>query len=79
MPDLPAMEYLHELWVKAGRCSQTISGAASLGWSEIDAFNRLSGANLSPVEAETIRLMSEAFAAELHDKNPLRIAPVEKL
>jgi hypothetical protein len=47
-------------------------------WTEIDAFARRAGVNLSGIEWEAVRDMSAAYAAALADRNPLSIPPVER-
>jgi hypothetical protein len=77
LPDLPANESLQEAWAMMGRCGHTMNGAAPFDWSEIEAFGRVARP-LSRIEATTLRDMSEAFAAELRERSPLRIAPMDR-
>lgn len=77
LPDLPPSEWMHEAWDEAGRCGAGVNGPEPLSWVEIDAYSR-NGGDLRPVEAQTIRAMSEAYAEELRDRNPLRKSPAER-
>jgi hypothetical protein len=55
-----------------------MAGAAPLEWAEIEAFNRLTQADLAPCEASCLADMSRAYCVEVADRNPLRKSPMER-
>ena len=75
MPDLPADETLQDLWAALGKNGPENT---PIRWQEIDAYKRLTGTDISPEDARTLREMSEAYCGELMDLNPFAIPPMEK-
>ena len=55
-----------------------MGGAEPFTWTEIDSYNRATGANLSPVEARCLMDMSRAYVRGLNDTRPLSIEPMER-
>ena len=78
LPDLPDSETLHEHWQELGCAVDSFDGLKPFSWSEIDAYSRLTGADLCPVEAQCLVDMSRAYARLRTDTNPLSIEPMER-
>lgn len=66
MPDNPA-RYLSAWLLEIGPSVAAGMGEGPIGWSDLTAWERLTGVELSPWEARTLRRMSQAFVAERHD------------
>lgn len=62
MPPLKHGAYLIELLHDAGTMSTSDGIARSLTWMDLQAWNQLSGTQLTPWECETIRAASAAYA-----------------
>jgi hypothetical protein len=63
MPDFPLpLLYLWKIYHRLRRrVAGTGFGAAPIEWRDLDAFNRMTGANLAPWEVEVIELIDDAF------------------
>lgn len=68
-------EYLTLLF-EAGPVQSGGMGATALSWSEIDAWLRRSGEQLSPPEVRLIRALSGVYAAALRDMTEPGAVPV---
>ena len=55
-----------------------MGGVEPFTWSEIEAYDRMTGANLSPVEAHCLMDMSRAYVRGFSDTRPLSIEPMER-
>ena len=55
-----------------------MGGLEPFAWSEIDAYNRLTGRQLLPVQAQCLMDMSRAYVRGISDTNPLSIEPKER-
>lgn len=78
LPDLPPTERLADIWLQLGRAGDGLSGPIPFAWVEIAAFARMSGTDLHPAEASCLVEMSRQFCIEVADRNPLRMAPMER-
>jgi hypothetical protein len=65
LPNLDGAEYLVTLLFEAGLIQSTGMGAASLSWSEIESWLRVTHLSLTVWEKLTIKKMSEVYAGEL--------------
>lgn len=74
LPELPPTESMHEVWHDLGRHGPR----GAFDWSEIRAYVELTGADLPPFQARTLRDMSQAYADGLADTDPLSVAPMER-
>jgi hypothetical protein len=61
LPHPGAAGYMLEHFFAVGPTVPAGMGAAAVGYHEIDAYQRCSGIELSPWEAETLRLLSRAW------------------
>jgi hypothetical protein len=60
----PALAYLWQAFLRlASRRQSSGFGPMKLGWSEIEAFNRLSGLALRPWEIEVIEALDDRWMA----------------
>lgn len=66
LPPNPA-PYLTEWWLEIGPTCTAGMGEGSITWQEMAAWQGLTGIELDPWEARTIRSMSQAFAAQKPD------------
>lgn len=66
------------MWQALGYARETMGGAIPFEWSEVHAFARLTCADLAPCEAFCLVDMSRAYCVEIANRNPLRIAPMER-
>lgn len=66
------------MWQGLGLARDGMAGAVPLEWGEVEAFNRLTAADLSPCEASCLVDMSRAYCVEIADRNPLRKSPMER-
>jgi len=55
-----------------------MAGAVPFEWGEVEAFNRLTAADLSPCEASCLVDMSRAYCVEVANRDPLRKPPMER-
>jgi hypothetical protein len=55
-----------------------MAGVTPFEWTEIEAFNRLTAADLAPCEASCLVEMSRAYCVEIVNRNPLRKSPMER-
>ena len=78
LPELPPSERLAEIWRDFGRAGDGFCGPVPFSWAEIAAFTRLTGIDLHPAEASCLVEMSRQFCIEIADRNPMRIAPMER-
>lgn len=78
LPEIPATERVTELWRELGYARDSMAGAVPYEWSEVKAFADLMGLSLAPCEASCLLEMSRAYCVEIADRNPLRIAPMER-
>jgi hypothetical protein len=78
LPEIPATERLPELWRELGYARDGMSGVTPFEWAEIEAFNRLTAADLAPCEASCLVEMSRAYCVEIVNRNPLRKSPMER-
>lgn len=75
IPKASAALYLREILFKIG----PTSGDGPISFAEIEAYSRITGADLEPWEADTIFEMSRAFRDEiLSAVDPLTIEPMER-
>ena len=79
--DLPALDpgpaaYLLEFLYELGPMHFSSMGEVPIGYEQIDAWERVTGVDLSPWEASTLRKLSIAYAVEKSaGANPLAAAP----
>jgi hypothetical protein len=79
IPDAGDMAYLLEMLFEAGPTVATPMGDTPLGWSDLRAYAEMTGTDLDPWEARTLREMSAAYLAERENgKHLLSIPPVRK-
>lgn len=79
LPDIPAAEAMPDHWRGLGYArSLETGGLGAFEWQEIDAYVRLTGNRLTPVEAHCLMDMSRAYVAGISDTNPLSIEPKER-
>jgi len=78
LPELPPGERLHDVWVQLGKAKDTFGGTVPFDWAEIQSFDRLTECGLNPSEASCLMDMSRAYCTEVANRNPLRIAPLER-
>lgn len=71
-------ERLAEVWQALGYAKEGINGPMPFDWTEIEAFNRLTRADLHPCEASCLADMSRAYCLEVANRNPLRKSPMER-
>lgn len=62
MPE--ADSHLISAWHQCGLCSTGGAGFSVLNWSEIDAYSRVTKSQLTPWEAQTLRIMSSCYIGE---------------
>lgn len=75
MPEIYGLEYLVSHLNNIGWLSSNGMGITSISFQEIQAYNELMKAHLSPDEVMTIKNMSNAYVRELNDKDPFKKAP----
>lgn len=78
MPDFESGEYLWRAFNDIGLASSSSGGLMPILWSEVRGFAEATGAIDEPWEMQAIRQMSEAYVAERHQRNPLRISPMDR-
>ncbi|WP_147270770.1 phage tail assembly chaperone [Alteripontixanthobacter maritimus] len=79
MPDLPPGESLPDHWREVGYAMRSPTGDVQpFTWSEIDAYSRTAGANLTAFEARCLMDMSRAYVRGITDTRPLSIEPMER-
>jgi hypothetical protein len=78
LPEIGLGERLTEVWRELGYAKSGSHGAVPFDFAEVDAFNRLTDCNLSPHEAMCLIDMSRAYCVEVAERNPLRVAPMER-
>jgi hypothetical protein len=66
MPDNPA-PYLTRWLLEIGPSVPAGMGEGVIGWQDMAAWERLTGVELSPWEARTLRRMSQAFVNQRSD------------
>ena len=59
-------EYLVLFFYEMGICSQSVNGATTITWQELDSWVRATQRKLSPWEIVTLRDMSKAYVGEYH-------------
>ena len=64
LPELESYSFLAEWLRDLGYYGSSGFGAEPISWSEMRAWSELTGHDLTPFEAETLRLMSESYVAE---------------
>ena len=69
------MEYLVVHLNNLGWCGSSGMGITSLSFQEIQAYNDLTNAQLSPDEVLIIKKMSVAYVSQSNDKNPHKSPP----
>jgi len=63
--------------LEIGPTTPSGDGAAALGFSEMAAWSRIMGVDLSPWEARTLRRLSRTFLSQQQDsRNPACIEPM---
>jgi len=72
------MEYLVVHLNNLGWVSSNGMGISSISFQEIQAYNELTNAHLSPDEVMILKNMSLAYCQEIQDKNPNKKAPYSK-
>lgn len=71
MPPVDSGGYLIDWLLDAGPDMAGAMGASALTWSEIDAWQRLTGHTLAPWEADLLRHLSKAFVRQsIEAKDP---------
>lgn len=78
MPELPPTESMADMWRELGLAQMTMHGPSPFDWVQVDAFARLAGYAISPIEAHCLMDMSRAYVNGLADTNPFSIAPMER-
>jgi hypothetical protein len=78
LPKLPIDENLHLIWQEIGLCASGPHGPIPFSWTELDAFARLTGYAITPVEAGCLVDMSRAFCNAINDEDPLSVPPMER-
>ena len=63
LPELFEHECLHELFDELGRISQGFNGAVSISWSDLLAWNQISGYGCTSWDLLAIKKMSQAYAS----------------
>ena len=77
-PELPHTERLAEVWRDLGFARDGFAGAVPFEWAEIKAYADLTACDLAPCEASCLVDMSRTYCVEIANRNPLRIAPMER-
>ncbi|CDO37149.1 hypothetical protein [Novosphingobium sp. KN65.2] len=77
IPELPhnPLPYLTEWLFEIGPTSPGGMSAAAIGWRDMEAWQGLSGVDLEPWEARTLRRLSSDFVAMLHDAKAIDCPP----
>lgn len=78
LPDLPASEILADAWRQLGCAGRSFNGPVPFEWREVAAFSEMTGAALTPIEAECLVDMSRVYCTELANTSALRKAPMER-
>lgn len=78
LPELPATERLADVWRALGYARESMTRATPFDWQEVQAYDAMTGENLSHCEASCLVDMSRAYCVEVADTNPLRIAPMDR-
>jgi hypothetical protein len=79
LPDIPTWEPVLSYWFELGLCGRGGDGVGlPFSWVEVDAFARMAGHVIEPLEASCLVDMSRAYAKALSDDNPLSIAPMDR-
>ncbi len=68
-PQMPPVNtpYLIEFLLEIGPAIQHGGGAVPIGWLDLEAWQRLTGAELAPWEARLIRRLSHEYLAMIRD------------
>jgi hypothetical protein len=78
-PSLPPTEYLIDHWRELGFARpMPMGGYLGFEWQEVAAYQSLTKCDLSPIEAQALVDMSNAYASSISDTNPLSIEPMER-
>ena len=78
LPEIGVCERLTDVWQELGYAKPGTHGAVPFDFTEVDAFNRLTDCNLTAHEAVCLVDMSRAYCVEVAERNPLRVAPMER-
>lgn len=79
LPDNPA-PHVTDWFLEIGPTVATGMGEGPIGWQDMTAWSELTGVELDPWEAKTIRSLSSAFVAERHRaRKPGCLAPYSTL
>lgn len=70
MPDIKGAEYILNHLNNLGWCSSSGMGVVALSFTEIKAYMDITDTPLTCDEVLIIKRMSQAYVAELSDKNP---------
>lgn len=79
MPDLPPDETLHQIWEAAGVKEWGGDIPSPLLWQELQAYATMTGTKLEAEEWQIVRQMSEAYCAELRNRNAFAVSPLDKV
>ena len=74
VPDLHPEEFIHWVWHHLGEARD----GHPLEWQEMQAYANMTGKRLTHEEWETVYDMSRAYCAEMQNKSPFAISPLER-